>query len=49
MKIVLAFDSFKGTLSSKEIAKITKKELLKKNKNIEITSLEIGDGGEGMR
>ncbi len=47
MKIVLAFDSFKGTLSSKEIAKITKKELLNKNKNIEITSLEIGDGGEG--
>lgn len=47
MKIVLAFDSFKGTLSSKELAKITKKELLKKYKGLEISSLEIGDGGEG--
>ncbi len=47
MKIVLAFDSFKGTLSSKKIAKITKKELLKKDKDLDIISLEIGDGGEG--
>ena len=47
MKILLAFDSFKETLTSSQISKIVKEELLKKDKNLDIQSLEIGDGGEG--
>ena len=47
MKILLAFDSFKNTLSSKRVASIVKEELLRKNNKYDITSLEIGDGGEG--
>ena len=34
MKVVLAFDSFKETLSSLEVANITKEELLKLKKPI---------------
>ena len=47
MKILLAFDSFKNTLSSKQVARTVKEEILKKNDKYEIASLEIGDGGEG--
>lgn len=47
MKILLAFDSFKETLSSPQISKIVKEELMKKDQTLDIQSLEIGDGGEG--
>ena len=47
MKVVLAFDSFKGSFTSKEVATIVKEELSKKYEDLDIVSLEIGDGGEG--
>ena len=47
MKVVLAFDSFKETMSSLEVANITKEELLKKYKDIDVTIIPISDGGEG--
>lgn len=46
-KIIIAPDSFKGTLSSVDVCKIIKKELLKKNKNLEIVEIPLADGGEG--
>ena len=47
MKVVLAFDSFKETLSSLEVANITKEELLKKYPNLEVDIISVSDGGEG--
>ena len=47
MKVVLAFDSFKGTMSSIEVANIVENGLKSKYSNINIKTLEIGDGGEG--
>ncbi len=48
MKIVIASDSFKGTLSSSEIAKILSDEFIKRDKNVEIAVVPIADGGEGL-
>ena len=47
MKIVLAFDSFKQTMSSKEVGETVKQALLEENPDLDITCLEIADGGEG--
>ena len=47
-KIVIAPDSFKGTLSSLEVCNIVKKSLLEENADLEITEVPIADGGEGM-
>ena len=47
MKVVLAFDSFKETMSSLEVANITKEELLKKYPNLEVEIISVSDGGEG--
>lgn len=44
-KIVIASDSFKGTLSSLEICHLFKEEI--KNTNINATYIPIADGGEG--
>lgn len=46
MKILVACDSFKGSLTSIEIGKIVKEELSKKNHNVDY--IAISDGGEGF-
>ena len=47
-KIVIAPDSFKGTLSSLEVCSLVKKSLLEERDDLDITELPIADGGEGM-
>lgn len=54
MKIIIAVDSFKGSLSSSEIAKILEKGIVsgaileeKNGERIEIKKILIADGGEG--
>lgn len=46
MKILVACDSFKGSLTSLEVGKILKEELEKKNHSVDF--LAISDGGEGF-
>ena len=46
MKALILIDSFKGTLTSKELGQITKEEL--KKKNIESDYFPISDGGDGF-
>ena len=46
MKILVACDSFKGTLTSLEIGKTLKEELEKKNHHVDF--IAISDGGEGF-
>lgn len=46
MKILVACDSFKGSLTSLEIGKIVKEELEKKNHKVDF--IAISDGGEGF-
>lgn len=48
MKIVIAPDSFKGTLSSLEVCLIIEKAFREKIENIEIIKLPAADGGEGL-
>jgi len=45
-KIIIAIDSFKGSLSSMEVSNATEKALLYVNKDIQIRKLYISDGGE---
>ena len=47
-KIVIAPDSFKGTLSSLQVCEIVKQSLLEERDDLEITEVPIADGGEGM-
>ncbi len=47
MKIVLAFDSFKGSLSASEVCSLVAKELARINPALEIKECPIADGGEG--
>ncbi|WP_317856087.1 glycerate kinase [Chakrabartyella piscis] len=47
MKILLAPDSFKGSLSANEICTIARKAILDIFPNAEIISLPMADGGEG--
>ena len=47
-KIVIAPDSFKGTLSSLEVCSLVKKSLLEERDDLEIIEVPIADGGEGM-
>ena len=47
MKIVVAPDSFKGTMSAVEVANIICETGKKKYPNLEFVSLPVGDGGEG--
>ena len=46
-KAVIIPDSFKGTLSSKEVCEITQKTLKEKYEDIICVSIPIADGGEG--
>ncbi len=47
-KVVIAPDSFKGTLSSAEVCGIVKDVLIKKYGEVEVIEIPIADGGEGM-
>lgn len=46
-KVVIAPDSFKGTLSSSEVCRITATAIKKNYPDAEIISLPVADGGEG--
>ncbi len=46
-KIVLIPDSFKGTLSSKQICEIVSADITQQFPNCEIVSIPVADGGEG--
>ena len=47
MKVVIASDSFKGCLSSKEVAFAMEKGIKKVDSSIEVKKYIVGDGGEG--
>ncbi|MBQ3108427.1 MAG: glycerate kinase [Clostridia bacterium] len=47
-KFVPAFDSFKGTMSSKEVADIVAASIRKLLPDAEVCSLPLADGGEGL-
>ncbi|HML36755.1 MAG TPA: glycerate kinase, partial [Bacillota bacterium] len=46
-KIVVAPDSFKGTMSSLEVCDIIKNAIASIDSKIEVTAVPIADGGEG--
>ena len=46
-KIVLAFDSFKGSASSWEISEAARRAILRELPQCEVISIPIADGGEG--
>lgn len=48
MKILIVPDSFKGSLSSKQVCGCIEKGLKQYNNDLEITSLPFADGGEGF-
>lgn len=48
MKYVLAIDSFKGCLSSKEAEAAVEKGIKIANPDAEVVSIPVSDGGEGM-
>lgn len=47
MKIVIACDSFKGCMSSKEVEQSIKRGILKANDHHDVTCFPMADGGEG--
>ncbi len=47
MRVLVAIDSFKGSLSSLQAASAVKEAVLKAQKNAEVTICPIADGGEG--
>ena len=47
MKIIVACDSFKGCMSSKEVEESIKKGILKANNKHEVLTFPMADGGEG--
>lgn len=46
-KIVIATDSFKGTLSASEVCRTVKNELIKRYPDLEVMEIPVADGGEG--
>lgn len=48
MKILLAPDSFKGSLSSAEFCKVAEKAIKSFSADIEVFQMPMSDGGEGM-
>ena len=46
-RYVLAPDSFKGTLSSREVCGILREEILRSRPYAEVVSIPVADGGEG--
>ncbi len=47
MKIVIAPDSFKGSLSAVDVAAVMKQAISKALPNAEVVSVPVADGGEG--
>lgn len=47
MRIVVASDSYKGCLSSREVADAVRDAILKTDPSIEVVTLCVADGGEG--
>ena len=47
MKIVIASDSFKGSLSSIEVATAARRGILAVYPDCEVVSVNVADGGEG--
>jgi glycerate kinase len=47
MKILIAPDSFKGSLRAKKVAEAISKGILKRNPEIDIEKIPLADGGEG--
>ena len=47
MNVLLAPDSFKGTLSATEVCALLKQTILSASPDADVTSLPIADGGEG--
>ena len=47
MKIVIAPDSFKGTISSMEFCAIVEQSILKSLPDTQVVRIPIADGGEG--
>jgi len=47
MKILIAPDKFKGSLTASEVCDAVEEGVLKKNPDAEITKLPLADGGEG--
>ena len=47
MKILIAPDSFKGTMTSSEVCRTVKAAIKEVLPSAEITSLPVADGGEG--
>ncbi len=47
MKIVIAPDSFKGSLSASQLCRIISQSIHKIDSNIELISIPLADGGEG--
>ena len=47
MKVVVAMDSFKGSLTSLEAGESVKRGILRSHPNAEVTVLPLADGGEG--
>lgn len=47
MKILIAPDKFKGSLTADEVCGILTDELIKKHPETEVTSIPLADGGEG--
>ena len=48
MKIIIALDSFKGTLSAQEVCEIIARECCEVIPGAEIVAMPLADGGEGM-
>ncbi|MBQ7046368.1 MAG: glycerate kinase [Oscillospiraceae bacterium] len=48
MNILIAPDSFKGTLASQEVCDVVESAIKKRIKNCNITKLPVADGGEGL-
>ena len=48
MKIIIAPDSFKGTMSAKTVAGIIKEAFISEDENITVKTMPMSDGGEGL-
>ena len=48
MKIILAFDSYKGCLSSSEVAATVSEAIHKLHPSCQVVSFPLSDGGEGL-
>jgi len=47
MNVLLAMNSYKGSMTSKQLNEILQEEILRNNPNLSVTSIPVADGGEG--